>query len=185
MQAVFMNRKVYPFIISLCLLLIFVRTSAQPSIDKYAIVKLKGSIIKNTLEDYSGFAYFDFTYVQSDNNIYSLEGYARDKNNNQLGNLIILTPQTNHPVRRFKNLEKGHLYLTLETMQDHNVDGSEDYILTPRKCKDRDGNLLDYVSYRFSNKVKSSFGFIQAKYVYGVRAFDLNPSPPALSAMDR
>lgn len=63
-------------------------------------------------------------------------------------------------------------------MQSHNADGAEDYILTPRKFMDRTGNYVDYVSYRFSNKVEPSTGFIQAKSVNTVKSFNLNPSPP-------
>jgi hypothetical protein len=59
-------------------------------------------------------------------------------------------------------------------MQTNNVDGTEDYILTPKKCKDRSGAEVDYVSYRFSNKV-TPISFLAGT---AVKSFDLNPSPP-------
>ncbi|WP_018614674.1 hypothetical protein [Segetibacter koreensis] len=173
-----MNKKTTSTGLTVLLLLAVITSFAQGEINKYSIVTLKGNLVSGILNTYPEFSYFDFTFVQLEDNIYSLEGYAKDKDQNQLGSLITLIPMTNQPARRFKNLEKGHLYLDLLTMQEHNVDGSEDYILTPRKCKNRAGNYVDYVSYRFSNKIEPSFGFIEAKSVTAVKSFNLNPSPP-------
>lgn len=173
-----MKKKITGLTFTVLLLLSFLISSGQPAIDKYYIVTLKGDMVRNTLDTYPEFSFFDFTYTQLEDSSYSLSGYAKDENKNQLGDLITLMPVTGRPLRRFKNLEKGHLYLDLATMQEHGVDGSEDYILTPKKCKDPSGSYVDYVSYRFSNKIEPSIGFIEAKSVNKVKSFDLNPSPP-------
>lgn len=173
-----MKKKISLAAVIVFLSLSFLISSAQPAIDNYYIVRVKGDMIANTLSTYPDFSYFDFTFKQVNNDGYTLAVYARDKDGNQLGDEITLTPLTTEVTRRFKNTEKGHLYLTLDIMQKHNVDGSEDYILTPRKCMDASGNYADYVSYRVSNKIEESTGFIPASYRGGVKKFDLNPSPP-------
>jgi hypothetical protein len=170
-----MRKKTTTLSITLILLVSFLISSGQPKFENYSIVTLKGDIIKNTLTAYPAFSYFDFTFrLLSDNN-YSLQGYAKDNAGNQLGKLItfdVMTGQT----KKLKNLQKGHLYLDLATMKSNNVDGAENYVLTPKKCKDKSGNSVDYVSYRFSNKVDpTSVAFLEAN---ALKAFDLNPSPP-------
>lgn len=169
-----MRMKITTLTITLVLLVSFVTSSAQPLQERYYIVTLKGSVVKNVLIN-PAFSYFDFTFKPLGNYTYSLQGYAKNKDSNTIGGLITLAPMTSKPTRPLNNLEKGHLYLSLETMQANNVDGSEDYILTPKKTKDKSGNLVDYVSYRFSNKIESApTGFLSN----AITAFDLNPSPP-------
>lgn len=173
-----MKKKITSAAVIVVLLLSFLISSAQPEIDHYYIVTLKGNIVSNTLNTYPEFSYFDFTYTQVSNNDYALSGYAKDEQKNQLGSLITLIPMTSHPPRLFKNLEKGHLYLDKATMEENNVDGSQDYVLTPKKCKDRSDDFVDYVSYRFSNKIEPSTGFLPAKSIGSFKSFNLNPSPP-------
>jgi hypothetical protein len=60
-------------------------------------------------------------------------------------------------------------------MQEQNVDGTEDYFLSPQKCKDRSGDDVDYVSYIFSNKAYKTTSFF---LTVSVKEFILNPSPP-------
>ena len=148
---------------------------AQATIDKYCYLIFKGSIVKNTLHTYADFTHFDFTYEQLDDNTYILSGYAKNKHGDQLGNMISLDVYKGHTPGTLKNLEKGHLFLTLETMNENDVDGSEDYILSPKKCKDKDENTLDYVSYFFSNKAASTVELLSCT---AVKVFTLNPSPP-------
>jgi hypothetical protein len=170
-----MMKKIFTLALTVFLLMAFLITSAQPPLENYYIVTLKGSAVRNVLNNYPAFSYFDFTYVQLNNKSYSLVAYAKDNENNQLGNPITLSPMTTRPTKQFRNIEKGHLYLTLTTMQDKNVNGSEDYVLTPKRCIDRTGKPVDYVSYRFSNKVYiPTTGYFLAV----VTEFDLNPSPP-------
>ena len=148
---------------------------AQAATDKYCYLILKGSVIKNTLHTYPDFAQFDFTFEQLNDNTYILSGYAKNENGEQLGNIISLSTYTGHTPAKLKNLEKGHLFLTLETMKDNDVDGSEDYILSPKKCKDKNDNLLDYVSYFFSNRVATIVDLLSGTVV---KNFTVNPSPP-------
>lgn len=149
---------------------------AQPPLESYSILSLKGAVIQDVLQTYPAFSFFDFTFKQAVNKNYFLVGYAMDNDSNQLGNQITLATISGSPARPLRNLEKGHLYLTRETMDAHNVDGSENYILTPKKCKDRSGELVDYVSYRFSNRVyNTSESFLPDAALI---SFDLNPSPP-------
>lgn len=159
-----------------CLLFLGVNTLfAQASTDKYCYLVLKGVIVKSTLHTYPDFAQFDFTFNQLENSTYILTGYAKNENGDQLGEMISLEPYTDYNPKKLKNLEKGHLFLTLETMREHFVDGTEDYILTPRKCKDKDDNTLDYVSYFFSNKASANITLISGTTL---KNFTLNPSPP-------
>ncbi|GEO11412.1 hypothetical protein SAE01_39080 [Segetibacter aerophilus] len=147
---------------------------SQGDKDSYCIVTLRGSTVKNILNSYPSFKYFDFSFKQVNSKSYILTGYAYDGNDNKLGGLITLDSMAAKP-RSLKNLSLGHLRLPLETMIERNVDGSENYVLTPKKCK-KDGEMLDYVSYRFSNRVaKEENAFLSAKAVI---EFDLNPSPP-------
>jgi hypothetical protein len=148
---------------------------SQKDKESYCIVTLRGSTVKNILSNYPSFTYFDFSFKQVNSKSYILTGYAYDGNDNKLGGLITLDSMSAKP-RSLKNLSLGHLRLPLATMIEKNVDGSENYVLTPKKCKSKDGEMLDYVSYRFSNKVtKEETAFLSAK---GVIEFDLNPSPP-------
>ena len=146
--------------------------------DGYYIVKLKGEIVSNILNTYSQFDHFDFTFKKLDDGKYALSGYASDADKQPLGDEINLIPLTDHHARSLKNLEKGHLYLYKTTMQEHDVDGSEDYILTPMKCKDHSGQSVDYVSYRFNNKIDDSDDDGSTGSLTAVKAFTLNPSPP-------
>ncbi len=172
-----MKKKLRALRFSIILSVSFIASSAQPPLENYNIVILKGNLVKNILNTYSKtFSLFDFGYKQLSNKSYSLVVTAKDANNNQLQNEITLAVMIGQPARPLKNLQKGHLYLTLETMQQNHVDGSEDYILTPKKCRDKTGNLVDYVSYRFSNRQdNSTSGFFLAPMTID---FDLNPSPP-------
>lgn len=145
-----------------------------PPLESYYIVTLKGDVVKDRLAT-PGFSYFDFTFKQLANKSYILTGHAYDANNNKLGNLITLEPMVSRPTRPLRNIHRGHLTLNLATMNENNVDGSENYVLTPKKCKDRSGDSVDYVSYRFSNKVSNKTSFLSATKV---TEFDLNPSPP-------
>jgi len=144
----------------------------------YYIVTLRGDIVSNILNTYPQFAYFDFSYKRLESGKYSVTGYAKDADNNQLGDEIDLIPMTDKPARSLKNLDNtGTLRLDKETMQQYDVDGSEDYILTPRKCKDHSGQLVDYVSYRFNNKIDDSDDSSTGSLTT-VKVFTLNPSPP-------
>ena len=147
----------------------------QSPTEKYGYIILKGDIVKNTLSNYQNFALFDFTYQLVEDDVYILSGYAKNESGEQLGGLITLDLITTHAARKLKNLDKGHLFLDLSTMELNNVDGSEDYILSPKKCKDRNGNELDYVSYFFSNKINTSISLLLNTTV---KNFTLNPSPP-------
>ena len=159
-----------------CLLFLVVNALfAQVAADKYCYLILKGSIVKSTLHTYSDFAHFDFTFEPLDDNTYILSGYAKNKNGEQLGDMISMEPYKGHTPVKLKNLEKGHLFLTLEIMKENEVDGSEDYILSPKKCKDKDENPLDYVSYFFSNKASTVNELLSGT---AVQSFTLNPSPP-------
>lgn len=169
-------KKTIPALLFTLISFLFVQnTFSQYLEDNYYIVVLKGDIIKNVLHDFEDFKYFDLSYLQLDDGNYTIAGYAKNDKDEQLGNLITLDIMTSIKPRHFKNLEKGHLYLNLTTMKNHNVDGTEDYILTPKKCKDIDGVVQDYVSYRFSNKVENAISLLAPNVV---KAFNLNPSPP-------
>ncbi len=99
--------------------------------------------------------------------------------------IIKLTPIQGEKPRRLKNIEPGIFRLYFDVMKANNVDGLQDYILTPKKTKDKNTSKdVDYVSYRFSNKVykepstayNTETLFIQAGF--DLLEFDLNPSPP-------
>lgn len=144
---------------------------------------LRGDVIKNVTMN-SSFSYLEFSFTKTNNN-YSLVAYAKDENGGQLGDLIKLTPVTTEKPRSFRNIKQGIFRLSSITMQEHSVDGSQDYILTPKKTKDKNtGKDIDYVSYCFSNKVYKNAAtasntetiFIQANF--DLLDFDLNPSPP-------
>ena len=153
----------------------FVTSFSQSERDNYCIVTLKGSAVKNTLSAYPSFAYFDFYFQKLDSKSYILTGYAYDVNKNKLGDVIRLDSMSDKP-RSLKNIDPGYLRLDLATMKNHNVDGSENYVLTPKRYKNKSGESMDYVSYRFSNKVsKLETAFLS---VTKVIEFDLNPSPP-------
>lgn len=143
--------------------------------ERYGYIILKGNIVKSTLRSYSDFALFDFTYQLVEDDTYTLSGYAKNESGEQLGGLITLDLITTQQGRKLKNLEKGHLFLDLSTMELNNVDGTEDYVLSPKKCKDKNGNEQDYVSYFFSNKINTSISLLRNTTV---RNFTLNPSPP-------
>ena len=147
----------------------------QATTDRYCYLTLKGAIVKNILISYPDFAQFDFTFTQLDNETYILSGYAQNEKGDQLGEMISLEPYPDHSPKKLKNLEKGHLFLTLNTMKENDVDGSEDYILSPKKCKDKDEKTLDYVSYFFSNKALKNIDLLSAPVM---KNFTLNPSPP-------
>lgn len=167
-------KKILPISITLLLSFSSFFISAQPPLEGYYILIFKGSLVKDAINN-PAFSFFDFTYSQLSNGKYILTGFAKDVDSNSLGSRISLIPMTSKPTRPFRNLQKGHLYLDANTMNNQEVDGSEDYILTPKRCVDRDGQRVDYVSYRFSNKVSTETGFMSA---YRVKSFDLNPSPP-------
>ena len=165
----------------LLLLSTIISFGQRPTFDVYDIVILKKEDVKNVLQNLPGFAYFDFTYVKLNDGSYALEGYAKDKDNNPLGSLISLAPMANTNHYRFKDSAMGYLRLDLATMNENNVDGSENYVLTPRRCLDSLGHYRDFVSYRFSNRPEPSVGFFGDKEitsVTAVKAFTLNPSPP-------
>ena len=147
----------------------------QATTDSYCYLTLKGATVKNTLINYPDFAQFDFTFTQLDNETYILSGYAKNENGDQLGEMISLEPYNGHSPKKLKNLEKGHLFLTLNTMKENDVDGAEDYILSPKKCRDKDEKTLDYVSYFFSNKAVRNIELLSSPLV---KSFTLNPSPP-------
>ena len=169
-------KKIIPLLLFALTSFLFVSDAfCQTKSDNYYIVVFKGDIIKAALNDNTDFKYFDLTYLQLDDGNYTLAGYARNDKNEQLGDLIILEAMPGNKARKFKNLEMGHLYLDLTTMQNYNVDGSEDYVLTPKKCKDKTGAEVDYVSYRFSNKIENTSNLIAPTLV---KSFNLNPSPP-------
>ncbi|MCW3114028.1 MAG: hypothetical protein JWR18_2424 [Segetibacter sp.] len=167
-------KKILPISIALIFSVSSIITLAQPPLENYYILTLKGSIVKNAINN-SAFSFFDFTFSPHSTGKYILTGYAKDADGKQLGTLISLIPSTTHPARPFKNMQKGHLYLPRTTMNAQSVDGTEDYILTPKKCKDKSGQLVDYVSYRFSNKVSTETSFMPGS---ALKSFDLNPSPP-------
>jgi hypothetical protein len=172
-----MKRK--SFLVILIILLstsVFIANAQSSNDDRYSIVKLNGNIVSNILSEYPSFAYIDFTFQLVNDNIYSLSGIARDVNGTSLGTEFVLSNLETPAARPLKNLEKGHLYLTSNAMKKYYVDGSEDYILTPKKCKNKVGKLVDYVSYRFSNKITTTTSYlISAPKLID---FDLNPSPP-------
>jgi hypothetical protein len=153
--------------------LLIVTASAN---ETYSTVILKGSDVKAALSNFPNFNRFDFTYAQESDGNYTLRGYAQASTGGNLGNLIVLNSLSSGPKKNLKNLTMGHLYLTLKTMRDQVVDGSENYILTPRKYKSDNGTTMDYVSYRFNNHIDES---LTSDEYLGVRAFTLNPSPPA------
>jgi hypothetical protein len=162
----------------------FVSASGQS--EKFSVVKLKGSDVSNALAS-PKFSYFDFTFKEAAKKSYILEGYAMDATGKPLGKPITLSALTEHPGKPLKNLDiMGHFRLTKNTILKQNVDGSEDYILTPRKCKDKKdkSKSLDYVSYWFSNRFDEvsddspaldRIGYLGGKVVI---AFTFNPSPP-------
>lgn len=169
-------KKIIPaLLLALTLFLFEADVFCQTDEDNYYLLVFKGDIIKTALSDYTDFKYFDLTYLRLEDGNYTLAGYARNNKNEQLGDLITLEVLPGNKARKFKNLEKGHLYLDLITMQNYNVDGSEDYVLTPKKCIDKSGAEVDYVSYRFSNKIENTSILIAPALV---KSFNLNPSPP-------
>jgi hypothetical protein len=157
----------------------------QPPLNYYNVVKLEKDAVKNALAK-SGFSYLEFSFNKVDSS-YSMVANAKDKNGRQLGNPIKLPSLVSEKPRRLPNIQQGTFRLPVNVMKEHNVDGSEDYVLTPKKCKDpKNGKEIDYVSYRFSNKVfkntataSNSEGiFFQAAYIGNLVEFELNPSPP-------
>ena len=170
-----MKKKNLLLVFVLLLFLSINNLFGQATTDKYCYLTLKGSVIKNTLINFPDFAQFDFTFHQLENETYILSGYAKNENGDQLGEIIYLEPFNGHAPSRLKNLEKGHLFLTLNTIRENEVDGSEDYILSPKKCKDKDENTLDYVSYFFSNKAATNIALLSGTIL---KSFTLNPSPP-------
>jgi hypothetical protein len=143
--------------------------------ETYSSVILKGSDVRAALSTFPSFNRFDFTYTQETDGNYALRGYAQDSNGGNLGKLIVLNSLSSGPKKNLKNLKMGHLYLTLKAMRDQAVDGTEDYILTPKKYKADNGTTMDYVSYRFNNRVDES---LTSDDFLSVRAFTLNPYPP-------
>ena len=171
-----MKTKLLNLMLLIALLISSKVSFSQEPKERYYIVVLKGSVVRNTLANFPSFSYFDFTFKPLSNFNYSLEGYAKDISGKPLGDKIEFDTLVSRPSKPFKNIQKGHLYLVLATLRNFNVDGSEDYVLTPKKCKDKSGNNVDYVSYRFDNKIEES-NTSQLGY-FGVRGFNLNPSPP-------
>lgn len=168
-----MKKNIFRLIFCLLSLVPSLASLSQPPVDNYYYLKFPGDIVKKTLR-IPNFSFFDFTFHQLPDGNYILTGWAKDANNNKLGDSITLLQIAHPPARPLRNIEKGRLYLRLKTMQDRGVDGSEDYILSPQKCKDRNGHEVDYVSYYFSNRPALKRG----RKPKAVRAFDLNPSPP-------
>lgn len=154
---------------------------------QYYILMLKGTVVNNALSNYPQFAYFDFQFKKTEDGNYVLEGYARDADKQPLGTAISLIPvtrsvmpMTNQPFRKLinENIEKIHLRLYKDTMAAYNVDGSEDYVLTPRKCRDRSGRLVNAVSYRFNTRIDDDNSDGSIESLTAVKPFNLNPSPP-------
>ncbi len=177
------KRLTLPFVIILLCLSFSISYAYPPSNNYYHVIMLKGDVVKTAL-NYSSFSYLEFSFTKADTG-YTLVAYAKNKDGGKLGDLIKSTPVQGEKPRRLKNIEPGIFRLYFDVMKANNVDGSQDYVLTPKKTKDKNtGKEIDYVSYRFSNKVYKNTAtafntesiFIQASFE--VLDFDLNPSPP-------
>jgi hypothetical protein len=88
---------------------------AQPQPESYNVLKLRGSIVTSALI-LPGFAFYDFTFKKLSNEKYTLEGVPKDKDSVAIGPAVTLESLSN-PARPLHNLEKGHLYLSLNSMK--------------------------------------------------------------------
>lgn len=152
--------------------------SQKPSFFKYHVIKLDGSVVQRALQN-PDFHRFNFSYADDGTDAVLLVGYAENANSEQLSDVIRLRPLSVSVPKRFKNLApEGHLYLSRQTLIDHNVDGSEDYVLSPRKCV-FENEITNFVSYRFSNRAEPASGdFADELLTATLKSFILNPSPP-------
>lgn len=167
--------KKYKLILFISALLVLSAKSTSAQLPElYHIVLLKGIVVKHALS-IPEFSYFDFVFKLK-GKAYTLGVIPRDKYNKPLGSIIMLDAKTARPPKLLKNKIKGSLYLDVETMNEQDVDGSEDYVLTPKKCTKRECEGSDYVSYRFNNKEDNTL--TNLRFGRAVKAFDLNPSPP-------
>jgi hypothetical protein len=167
-----MKKQLLASFAALVLFALPLTTSAQSSFHHLVMPAI---IVTNALDN-ADFSYFDFSYQNIDGSYY-LGVTPKTADSTEIGEMIVLRQVRGRNPRSLPNTEPtAHLLLSKDLMMKQNVNGSENYILTPEKTVDPiTHRKINQVSYRFSNKVCTTCAvFLPDSLI----EFDLNPSPP-------
>jgi hypothetical protein len=167
-----MKKRLLTFLAIFGLFVLSLTTLAQSS---FHHLVMPGIIVTNALNN-SDFSYFDFSYENIDGTYY-LGVSPRTADSMEIGEMVVLQQVRGRNPRSLPNTQpNAHLLLSKDLMMKQNVNGSENYILTPEKTIDPiTHRKINQVSYRFSNRVCTTCAVFLPDSVI---EFDLNPSPP-------